>query len=96
MTDESTEARVHQLIMVLLGITEPRDTSADAQKLAQMMPSEHRQKLIELGYMAIQSSDTPIMWWSYLLELATSDVGEDLLAKIQEMIERRIRTGKWI
>ncbi len=90
------EVYLHRLILELLDTRTSHELSAKASEIAGMMPSEHRQKLIDLGYMAIQSSDTPAVWWTYLFELADTEEGHDRLIRLRDMIDRRLKTGDWL
>ena len=46
--------------------------------------------------MAITSSDTPVVWWAYLLELMVKGEDTKRLEMLREMLEHRIEKVKWM
>ena len=86
---------IGRLVSELIAAQNDDESSLEAKEIARMMSPDHRQKLLDLGFAAIRSSETPIVWWAYLLERCASEESSMVLGKIQDMIQRRLETGRW-
>lgn len=86
---------IERFVLELIAAQNKDERSFKSDEIARMMSPDHRQKLLDLGFTAIRSSDTPIVWWAYLLERCASEEGSKALEKIQDMIQRRLETGRW-